>query len=84
MATTTATAPCFCEGPWLDVEPADRPASGLAREHATGDAGCIYVSGVGLRGSYQGTGNRPCPYCNRIMSHREAAEQGACNDCYGS
>jgi ribosomal protein L37AE/L43A len=23
-----------------------------------------------------------CPYCGRVMSHREAAEQGACNDCY--
>ena len=22
-----------------------------------------------------------CPYCERIMSKREAAEQGACNDC---
>ena len=25
-----------------------------------------------------------CPYCGRIMSGREAAEQGACNDCYDS
>jgi ribosomal protein L37AE/L43A len=24
-----------------------------------------------------------CPYCGRVMSRREAAEQGACNDCYG-
>jgi len=24
-----------------------------------------------------------CPYCDRVMSNREAAEQGACNDCYG-
>jgi predicted RNA-binding Zn-ribbon protein involved in translation (DUF1610 family) len=23
----------------------------------------------------------PCPYCGRIMSTREAKEQGACNDC---
>jgi hypothetical protein len=23
-----------------------------------------------------------CPYCGRVMSHREEAEQGACNDCY--
>jgi hypothetical protein len=23
-----------------------------------------------------------CPYCGRVMSLREAAEQGACNDCY--
>ena len=23
-----------------------------------------------------------CPYCGLIMSNREAAEQGACNDCY--
>lgn len=24
-----------------------------------------------------------CPYCGRVMSNREAAEQGACNACYG-
>lgn len=24
-----------------------------------------------------------CPYCDRVMSRREAAEQGACNDCSG-
>lgn len=24
-----------------------------------------------------------CPSCGRIMSNREAAEQGACNDCSG-
>lgn len=24
-----------------------------------------------------------CPYCGLVMSHREAAEQGACNECYG-
>lgn len=24
-----------------------------------------------------------CPYCGRVMSNRESAEQGACNDCYG-
>ena len=24
-----------------------------------------------------------CPYCDRVMSNREAAEQGACNDCNG-
>jgi len=24
-----------------------------------------------------------CPYCGRVMSNREKAEQGACNDCYG-
>jgi ribosomal protein L37AE/L43A len=24
-----------------------------------------------------------CPYCGRIMSNREADEQGACNDCNG-
>ena len=23
-----------------------------------------------------------CPYCGRVMSKREHAEQGACNDCY--
>lgn len=22
-----------------------------------------------------------CPGCERVMSHREAAEQGMCNDC---
>jgi NADH pyrophosphatase NudC (nudix superfamily) len=26
---------------------------------------------------------RFCPYCGRIMSYREAAEQGACNECNG-
>lgn len=26
---------------------------------------------------------RVCPGCGRIMSWREAAEQGACNDCSG-
>lgn len=25
--------------------------------------------------------SKPCPYCDRIMSEREAREQGACNDC---
>jgi len=24
-----------------------------------------------------------CPQCGRIMSNREKAEQGACNDCHG-
>jgi hypothetical protein len=24
-----------------------------------------------------------CPGCGRVMSHREAAEQGACNECLG-
>jgi hypothetical protein len=24
-----------------------------------------------------------CPGCGRVMSNREAAEQGACNDCSG-
>jgi hypothetical protein len=24
-----------------------------------------------------------CPGCGRVMSDREAAEQGACNDCNG-
>jgi len=23
-----------------------------------------------------------CPYCDRVMSKREAAEQAACNDCH--
>ena len=27
--------------------------------------------------------SRACPYCDRIMSEREKAEQGACNDCAG-
>jgi ribosomal protein L37AE/L43A len=25
---------------------------------------------------------RRCPYCGRVMSKREAEEQGSCNDCY--
>lgn len=25
-----------------------------------------------------------CPYCGLVMSDREAAEQGACNDCHAS
>lgn len=25
-----------------------------------------------------------CPYCDRVMSAREAAEQGSCDDCYDS
>lgn len=32
------------------------------------------------------TGPRPaplCPGCDRVMSLREASEQGACNDCNG-
>lgn len=24
-----------------------------------------------------------CPTCDRVMSNREAIEQGACNDCNG-
>jgi hypothetical protein len=24
-----------------------------------------------------------CPACQRVMSNREAAEQGSCNDCFG-
>lgn len=24
-----------------------------------------------------------CPYCDRVMSHREKIEQGACDYCYG-
>lgn len=28
------------------------------------------------------TDSRRCPYCDRVMSTREAVEQGACNDCY--
>lgn len=24
-----------------------------------------------------------CPHCGRVMSDREKAEQGACNDCHG-
>ena len=30
-----------------------------------------------------GSRHHECPGCGRIMSHREAAEQGACNDCHG-
>lgn len=29
-----------------------------------------------------GISGGPCPYCGRIMSGREGAEQGSCNDCY--
>ncbi len=25
--------------------------------------------------------SQECPYCRRVMSMREAQEQGACNDC---
>jgi hypothetical protein len=32
--------PCFCEGPWRDIDPADRPESVLSREHVIGSAGC--------------------------------------------
>jgi DNA-directed RNA polymerase subunit RPC12/RpoP len=24
-----------------------------------------------------------CPYCDRVMTFREKAEQGACDNCYG-
>lgn len=32
--------PCFCAGPWRDIDPADRPDTVLAREHALGGPGC--------------------------------------------
>lgn len=25
-----------------------------------------------------------CHYCGRVMTYREAVEQGACNDCYAN
>jgi len=36
----TATNPCWCEGPWIDTEPADRPETRLGREHEQGADGC--------------------------------------------
>ena len=36
----TAASPCFCEGPWRHVDPADRPETVLGREHALGGPGC--------------------------------------------
>jgi ribosomal protein L37AE/L43A len=32
----------------------------------------------------EGPRERPhCPHCDRVVSDREAIEQGACNDCCG-
>lgn len=28
--------PCFCDGPWLDIQPGDRPESRLDQEHQRG------------------------------------------------
>jgi hypothetical protein len=38
----SAVDPCFCEGPWYDLSPEERPDSILAREHETGQNGCTY------------------------------------------
>lgn len=37
--------PCWCAGPWRDVEPADRPDT-LEREHPVGSAGCERLPAV--------------------------------------
>lgn len=36
------TRPCFCEGPWANVEPMDRPETRLGFEHVEGSNGCVY------------------------------------------
>jgi hypothetical protein len=41
---TSITDPCFCEGPWEHLEPGDRPASVVAREHQIGTNGCRRVA----------------------------------------
>lgn len=33
---------CFCEGPWANVEPMDRPETRLGFEHVEGSNGCVY------------------------------------------
>jgi len=38
--------------------------------------------GIGEAGDEEGPPR--CPGCGRVMSDREAGEQGACNDCYDS
>jgi hypothetical protein len=46
---------------------------------------CPVDHGVGYEGTHGlGCDHQPpeCPYCHRVMTNREAAEQGACNDCY--
>jgi hypothetical protein len=40
--------PCFCDGPWSDIEPADRPETRIEREHVRGSivndkARCLYA-----------------------------------------
>lgn len=34
--------PCWCYGPWHDVDPGDRPDTTLGRQHEQGSAGCEY------------------------------------------
>ena len=34
--------PCWCYGPWYDVEPGDRPETTLERQHEQGSEGCEY------------------------------------------
>jgi hypothetical protein len=40
LAQREQSEPCFCEGPWRDEAPSDRPESVLAREHELESAGC--------------------------------------------
>jgi hypothetical protein len=40
IAAREANDPCFCEGPWRDIEPGDRPETALGREHELGGRGC--------------------------------------------
>lgn len=51
-------------------------ALALAAEEAAGP------QVAGLRGTYLAEGRIECPGCGRIMSAREQAEQGECNDCH--
>jgi ribosomal protein L37AE/L43A len=54
----------------------------------TQHAAAAYLRGRGSLGEQNMNGQccegfpHMCPGCDRVMSHREAAEQGACNDCH--
>jgi hypothetical protein len=42
------------------------------------------LGGHPAQAEVEDAGSRPrCPHCDRVMSNREATEQGACNDCSG-
>jgi hypothetical protein len=79
-----------CSWSLLDVVRTYREAGN--RSLSVGDAlrvdGVLYaVAPVGFVEVYQEPPTQRqitlfCLYCNRVMSTREAAEQGACNDCY--